>query len=749
MLKYKHLKIALMIGATLACMVVALLAVDLSSIGDSLSKANFSDILISGLFICATSLLSVIRFRFVLSNFGFSPTWKKLFSAFALGQLANQIVLNILGQSISRAAILKSDNIPFGASVLATLVERIIAASLLLVASIVSAWYLIPQFGLDFDLGGAYLLSLVIGGLIVILAALYHILRLEKFRQLLLSTIARTLHLWPSGIITIASHLCMLGAYFFSLRSLGIDEFTLPTAAALIIVMFTSSLPISLGGWGIRELSAMSALGIVGIESSTALSAAILIGILSLIIMLALSACGSVFIFTGKRILNVEKPKDTRTSIDKWTLAFIGACCAFTMCAIFFQVRIPLANGFVNVNLADLAALLSLGILGLLLLSSQISLKSLPREVIFAFTLITLFIAFGIVLGFIRFGWIEWGMVNRGLGWIVILGYASIGMLSGLYLSNQARRLLLSLFVTSGVVIAIAQLILFTIVRCGINIPTEAFVIPIEGFNNNANAYAFQLVVASAALCLLVQKVSTYRERIPYDLVLTIFFVAIYFANSRAGLFMLVILLAIWFVLPQAISRLRLLISFFQIAIIGISLIAFLTWLPHAEIFGLYGKSGEYQVGTEFSRPSSDNLRWETIAMGWELWLQNPIFGSGIGGYFVDQMSRQNTFMVIHSAPVWILAEIGIVGILSFTMAILLILSRSWKLIINKDTYNWGSGALMLLIPIMAGNLVHDFIFQRSFWFLLAFFLVAQTSISRQDSSERFKARSFITFLRS
>src|SRR6185312_4182581 len=49
-------------------------------------------------------------------------------------------------------------------------------------------------------------------------------------------------------------------------------------AAASAVVMFAASVPISLAGWGVRELSAVVALGAVGMSTSGALATAIIIG---------------------------------------------------------------------------------------------------------------------------------------------------------------------------------------------------------------------------------------------------------------------------------------------------------------------------------------------------------------------------------------------------------------------------------------------------------------------------------------
>ena len=54
--------------------------------------------------------------------------------------------------------------------------------------------------------------------------------------------------------------------------------------------MFATSVPISLAGWGMRELSAVVGLGAIGVPAHAALTAAVTIGIGSLLVVGVLAA---------------------------------------------------------------------------------------------------------------------------------------------------------------------------------------------------------------------------------------------------------------------------------------------------------------------------------------------------------------------------------------------------------------------------------------------------------------------------
>jgi uncharacterized membrane protein YbhN (UPF0104 family) len=87
-----------------------------------------------------------------------------------------------------------------------------------------------------------------------------------------------------------------LAAYVALERALAPHIGIVSLAAASCIVMLAASLPVSFGGWGLRELSAVVALQAIGLSAASALLTALLIGFLSL----AVIAGTAVFIMLGR-----------------------------------------------------------------------------------------------------------------------------------------------------------------------------------------------------------------------------------------------------------------------------------------------------------------------------------------------------------------------------------------------------------------------------------------------------------------
>ena len=122
-------------------------------------------------------------------------------------------------------------------------------------------------------------------------------------------------------------------------------------------------------------------------------------------------------------------------------------------------------------------------------------------------------------------------------------------------------------------------------------------------------------------------------------------------------------------------------------------------------------------------RASSDNERWQSISDGWNLWQHYPVFGAGLGAFVQSRFDAGLPILIIHSVPVWILAELGIVGIVVVGGVFVGLLWLSINMIRDSEYFTWGAGLFVLLAALAVSGSVHDFFFQRSFWFLLGIFV--------------------------
>ena len=103
-----------------------------------------------------------------------------------------------------------------------------------------------------------------------------------------------------------------------------------------------------MGGWGLRELSAVVALQLIGLSSASALVVALMIGLMSLAVLAAIAVA---FMIADTKpatpaIHAPSKTPDYAAALD-WLIPLAVAT------AVFFQIHVPTAGGKLNVNLAD------------------------------------------------------------------------------------------------------------------------------------------------------------------------------------------------------------------------------------------------------------------------------------------------------------------------------------------------------------------------------------------------------------
>lgn len=706
---------------SLGSLLATLYLVGVETVIATLRSIHWLSIVAAALLILSNSLLSLLRFRSVLRGFGFTPAWRSLFFAHSIGQVSNQILLNVIGQSLSRAAALAADGVPFSVSVIATYWERIQAAAILFLLSLVSLWYLFLNIHFDLVPAGLSLLSLSAALAVTFTVVAVTALRPAGLLDNLADRLRAILRLWPGLLLTLLAHGCMLGAYLSLLWGLGITQIDGGIVAALIVVMFTASLPISFSGWGIRELSAAQALGAVGIEESTAVASAVAIGLLYLFLVVIFAAVSTVIVMRHrKKYATPQTVTAASPSID-WGSLGLTVCSLLCAVLLFFQLRIPLRSGELTANIADLIAVTSLALAPYFLWARRNTLP-LPKVLLIGLAAISAVIVFSLLYGYGRFGWTSWAFLNRGLGWLIILGYIATGLAIAMTGDEKHRRVILATFVAAGTAIATIQILLLLVVLAGIRIQSSIFSLPLQGYAGNTNAFAVQMIMTAAAAIAAHHLGIFGRRRYLLPMILSLVGSSIYFCHSRAGLGMFAIALAVMMLYPAGASR-RSLLPALLWPLIAVTISSQIYLLP-------LGVSNVHLLQVSMERQSGDLERWTSITEGWDMWLQNPVFGSGLGAYMQQSMTTTGGPLIIHSVPVWLLAETGLVGFCVIAGAFAALLHHAYRQLANPTAAGWASGLLVALICIGAGSTVHDFFFQRSFWFLLGLF-VAIPAISR------------------
>ena len=420
--------------------------------------------------------------------------------------------------------------------------------------------------------------------------------------------------------------------------------------------------------------------------------------------------------------------------IEKFAAWILGMLVAV---AVFFQVHMSLPGGRINLNLADPIAVLALAVVSLHVLLA----KQLPGWRIGQFNLALGIISLQLLLGFIN-GWLEigvtqWALGGRLLGWFVLLGYLSAGYLIVAKFGAHGLRRFAETLIATAVVVVILQAILRLLGQWGVSAGVQ-LTPNFEGYAGNRNAFAFQLLAVMALLLGYSQVYARYgavskdpgRPRV-FSLLFGILLAGQVWSYSRTGMFVVVaVLLFAW--VGRLADRRMIVWGVIFATILWTSI-----WLAAQKIFILSVFSGNIfaqgfsveslPVQNVFAADASPQEHWTTLVRGLELWRQSPVLGIGLGVFIAKSPMWLGHAQVIHSTPVWILAELGLVGAGVFGWTFFLLgrhAVRFDKVLPSRRIL------LLLLTAFIMFGFVHEIFYQRIFWLVLGAVLARPFALS-------------------
>jgi Lysylphosphatidylglycerol synthase TM region len=345
---------------------------ELSKMQSDVRALSPSAVVIFSSALLANVLIAAIRFRAISGDMGYPVSVRQAMTAVSAGGLAGALFFQVAGQLIARGAVMGKIGTPFANVVVITAYERAIAAVLSAAAALAGAYFIFGKIYLDPTSGGIDLIKIACGliATAVLGAALgygrtaAHSIApymTKRFARQLLKVIVLT------GLVQIP----MMIAYVAIAHSLSLETPLADLVAASLVVMFAASVPISLAGWGVREMSAVAALGTIGVPSHVAFTTAILVGFGSLVAMGVILSV-SMMRSASKNTARAAAPQNG--SIDygralRWAIPLAAAT------LVLFQIYVPIGAGLLNVNLADPVVILG----GALFLLAMIKTRRLPQ----------------------------------------------------------------------------------------------------------------------------------------------------------------------------------------------------------------------------------------------------------------------------------------------------------------------------------------------------------------------------------
>lgn len=646
----------------------------------------------------ANALAAVLRFKIIADEIEHPITFRRAMAAVSAGSLAGALFFQIAGQLMARGVVAGRGGIPFAAVVVITAYERFTAAIVSALLALGGAFFIFGSVYLDQSAGGADLIK-IMAGLITATTAGALIGYGRRATQAITPILTRHFALRCLGIVglTLLVHLPMQAAYVIAAHTLSPQTSIYNLIAASAIVMFATSVPISLAGWGMREMSAVVGLGAIGVPAHSALTAAVMIGVGSLIVVAVFAAISFPEFKSGR-----QPPRSSAAqTIDYYrVLEWVLPLGAATL--VLFQVYVPVQSGLLNVNLADPFAILG-GVLFLIRYCWPKRPTWRVAHVNLAAILATIVLAVSLLLGAERIGWTTWAVTNRFLGWFMLLAYATTGALIVRDDQKEGFRLLLLTFAGATAAIAGIETLLILLVNAGFQVP----VVPsnAEGFSLNHNFFAFQLLMAFAAA------ISAVRGPSLRIVIFTTLLIGLWFAGSRSGWIAALMLLSTALYL-RAVNLREISMSFACAA--GAAL--FTALLPDITQ-AVTGVVVARNLPSIVPSAASTEERMISILGGLKLFVEHPIFGAGLGAFRNQMIFVSSTQpLLIHSTAVWLLAELGIMGFLVFAIPATYAFANEWVYARKEQA---SALIVMCLVAFAVMATPADMLYQRTLWLVV------------------------------
>ena len=681
----------LQLYATIACFIAAVIvsfySLDFASYASTIRKF---DLVTIGYILSITVVgfgLAALRLRTIASDFGYALSFRQSVATVSLGLVGGFVFFQLIGQLVARGAYLARRNIPMSGTVLITGNERIGAALVSAAMACAGALYLFGTLSIDYQLSPVRLFL----GLAIVFATSAVLWRADIARAVNAITPSvvfrgvRSVAL--SGIVQLAT----MAAYVVASHAVAPDVPLASLAAASAIVMFAASMPISVAGWGLRELSAVAALSFVGVPRDGALMVAILIGAASMLLAICLALASGLPGGENRAV----GPVDQSTGADRYIEPLLKLLALLATVLIFFQVHLPTASSTINANLADPVAMIG----GLIFLyaiyrngSPSWRLSGLNRHIAACTVVMTL----GLFIGARHVGWTQWAVTNKYLGWFILLAYGATGALC----IKAASDKLFDAFVLAGSTIIIFGIVEF-IYRWSFDGTAS---VHFSGFAENPNSFAFQCLMVLAAALALKRNVLAY---------VAIAILGLWLSGSRVAAVsgcMVLIVSAIF----RRSTREFILKSIF-IAFAGAATVVLMSFTLGHDC--ATSASFICNASNPFSGPRMHSIaqHFDLLRDAWSMFTNHPIFGAGLGTFIETWVGPQK--LVVHSTPLWLLAEFGLVGFLAFSIPVLRLLWQEVRLYSGNDRA--GTFIVLALVAFLSMSLLHEILYQRSFWFLM------------------------------
>lgn len=270
---------------------------DFSAFSEVLPLFEVQRIAVVAFLFLMTVMLSFLRIWIILRDFGHQLSFMGVVKACVAGNIGALFFIPLFGQIAGRQFYLNELGVSAIENSAASGYERVVAGAVSATFAAVGFFYLYGWKLVE----GAGLVNFIIFfiAFVFALAIFYRLIILDAEKRVI-----RFYSSWRNIFLLIrVGSIVALGMVLMMMCFALMFSVALPNAEYLeiasvaFIVSFLASLPISFGGWGLREVSSMFFVAYLGGAAETGLAASLFIGLISITVVLM---CYPILIF-GKR----------------------------------------------------------------------------------------------------------------------------------------------------------------------------------------------------------------------------------------------------------------------------------------------------------------------------------------------------------------------------------------------------------------------------------------------------------------
>ncbi|MFN3827152.1 MAG: O-antigen ligase family protein [Micavibrio sp.] len=339
--------------------------------------------------------------------------------------------------------------------------------------------------------------------------------------------------------------------------------------------------------------------------------------------------------------------------------------------------------------------------------------------------------------------WQIWALVNKYVGWFVLLAYFALGG----WIAGQKDWDWQPFVIKALCGFWIVCLLGFCIWMIYLDLQDNSDKIyrnyPLSGFMGNRNAYALLSCTALAFATTFVV-----RHPLPhYSTLLKIIWVLVpfyYIVNgSRAGLITLAVVILAFCALHFKFSFKHIILPLLFGSLMAFAFFAshksYIFDLTHEQIVHTGQIAQLDSITTDEAEEKlsyvGDRVRMTTYTDAIALWKRHPLIGGGLGSFRAYQNETGSTYNdIIDFTALWLLAETGIIGLSAFSIFFLLALWQVFKRVKSQnDPHGFYMGLLMTMIIFAIMSLAHELLYTRFLWFLMGLGLAVNNPIPQRD----------------